>query len=150
MPFVGRRQQRGHGLGSVLGGLFRTVIPFIKQNVATVGRSLAKTGMNIVGDVLEGKKLKDAARKHIPRAMKRTAQNLNWGAANPLVSTVGSNLLQTGVDIAGDVIAGKKFKRAAQQHIPAGIKRVVGSVASQRGRGDRRRVVRQHHRDIFF
>jgi hypothetical protein len=45
MPvFVGRRHQRGHGLGSILGSLFRGVVPFIKRNIGTVGRTLAKTG----------------------------------------------------------------------------------------------------------
>jgi len=54
-PFV----QRGHGLGSVLGGLFRTLRPILwigaksigKQTLKALGREALRTGTNIIRDI---------------------------------------------------------------------------------------------------
>lgn len=143
--FVGARYQRGHGLGSILGGLFRRVVPFIKQNIGTVGKALAKTGLEIAGDVLSGQRVKESLQQRVPEGLKRTAESLNWEQAHPGVKTIGSSLLKTGADIAGDVIGGKKFKEAVLEHGPKGIKRTVKAVLRQKGSGRRRK----RHRDIF-
>ena len=143
--FVGSRYQRGHGLGSMLGSLFRRVVPFIKQNIGTVGKALARTGMEIAGDVLSGQRIKESLQQRVPQGLKRTTENLNWEQAHPGVKTIGSNLLKTGVDIAGDVIGGKKLKEALMEHGPKGIKRTVEDVLRQKGTGRRWK----RHRDIF-
>jgi hypothetical protein len=56
--FAGRRYQRGHGLGSIFGGLFKAAIPLLKKGAKTLGREALKTGLNIVGDV--GRTIKQA------------------------------------------------------------------------------------------
>lgn len=140
--FSGARLQRGHGLGNVLSGVFRKVVPFIKSNVKNIGRNLLTTGVGIVSDVLEGKKFKDAAKQHVSRGLKRTVNQLDWETANPTVKRIGSKLLKTGADIADDVIRGKKFTEAARD----GIKRVVHRRKRQSGGG---RVRRRTQRDIF-
>jgi hypothetical protein len=86
--FAGRRHQRGHGLGSVLSGLFRKVVPFIKDNVRNVGANLLRTGADIAQDMIKGKKFKEAAGKHIPSGLKRTAGDIEWKSANPQVKKV--------------------------------------------------------------
>lgn len=144
--FAGARRQRGHGLGNVLGSLFRGVVPFIKQNIGSVGRTLARTGMDIAGDMLRGRNLKESAKQRVPQGLKRTAENLKWG---PGMKTIGSNLVKTGVDIAGDVIGGKKFKEAVKRRGPEGIKRTVRAAMRQKGSGRRRRNTRRQRRDIF-
>lgn len=62
---------RGGGIGSVLGGLFRSVAPLIKRS----GRSLLKegvsTGLNIANDVLSGENLKQSIKKRSRNAGKR-------------------------------------------------------------------------------
>lgn len=63
--FQGSRGQRGHGLGSVLSGLFRSAVPMIKRGLATFGKHALKTGLEIAGDVAEGKSFKDSARERI-------------------------------------------------------------------------------------
>lgn len=145
--FVGARRQRGHGLGSVLGGLFRSVVPFIKRNIGTIGKTLARTGMTIAGDVMSGRKLKESVKEHVPQGLKRTAESLDWESTHPGVRAVGSNLLKTGAAIAGDVIKGKRLQQSARQRIPKGIKRTVRSFQSQTGSGRRRRHIVK--RDIF-
>ena len=62
--FQGSRGQRGHGLGSMLSGLFRSAVPMIKRGLATFGKHALKTGLEIAGDVSEGKSFKDSAREN--------------------------------------------------------------------------------------
>ena len=63
--FQGSRGQRGHGLGSMLSELFRSAVPMIKRGLATFGKHALKTGLEIAGDVSEGKSFKDSARERI-------------------------------------------------------------------------------------
>jgi hypothetical protein len=58
---AGRRYQRGHGLGSIFGGLFKAAMPLLKKGAKTIGREALKTGLNIVGDVVQGRNIKQAA-----------------------------------------------------------------------------------------
>ena len=55
--FQGSRNQIGHGFGSVLGGLFRTVAPILKR----FGGQALRTGAMILGDMAQGKKFSDVA-----------------------------------------------------------------------------------------
>ena len=59
--FVGARMQRGHGIGSVLGGLFRSAVPLIKKGVSTLGKQALRSGLEFAGDLLQGKSAKEAA-----------------------------------------------------------------------------------------
>ena len=51
--YVGAPYQKGSGIGSFLGGVFRYVLPFLKRGAAAVGKEALSTGMNIVSDVTE-------------------------------------------------------------------------------------------------
>jgi len=78
MPvFRGSRHQRGHGLGSVLSGLFRRfVTPFFRDHGKTLASNTLKTGVDVAEDVLDGRSLKESAKKRLPEGIKRTAQSL--------------------------------------------------------------------------
>ena len=56
---MGRRRQRGHGIGSVISGAFKSLLPTItnlgKNLLGNVGKNLLNTGVNIVGDLMSGK-----------------------------------------------------------------------------------------------
>ena len=70
--FVGRRYQRGHVLGSIFGGLFKAAMPLLKKGAKTLGREALKTGLNIAGDVVQGRNIKQAAQSRL----KSTGENL--------------------------------------------------------------------------
>ena len=70
--FAGRRYQRGHGLGSIFGGLFKAAIPLLKKGTKTLEREALKTGLNIAGDVVQGINIKQAATSRL----KSTGENL--------------------------------------------------------------------------
>jgi len=75
--FAGRRFQRGHGLGSILGGFFRRlVLPFFKTHGKRMLANAVKTGMEVADDVLEGKSVKDSAKSRIPAGIKRAVFSL--------------------------------------------------------------------------
>ncbi|XP_024943873.1 uncharacterized protein LOC112494814, partial [Cephus cinctus] len=61
--FAGSPYQRGHGIGSFLGGLFRRVLPLLSRGARAVGKEAVRAGMNILTDVSErGAPLKQAFR----------------------------------------------------------------------------------------
>ena len=87
MPVVvGTKRQRGHGIGSMLSGLFRNVVlPFLKGNVGSLAGNVLKTGAQVLDDVVRGKSLKDTVKKRIPEAIKAAAQDIDWqtGSGKP-------------------------------------------------------------------
>jgi len=83
---VGRRYQCRHGIGNVLGSLFRRVIgflgrcglDFLKQNRQVAVSNLIKTGVNVLKVVSSGKKVKDALKTRILEGIKQTACKLQF------------------------------------------------------------------------
>ena len=76
LVFVGSRHQRGHGLGSVLEGIFhRFVIPLFKTHNKALARDALRTGVNVVEDVLDGRTLKESVKRRVPEGINRSAQS---------------------------------------------------------------------------
>ena len=63
--FAGAQYQRGHGLGSLFGGLLRSAMPLIKRGAVATKRRVADAGRNLMRGLLApGLR----ARKRIERA----------------------------------------------------------------------------------
>ena len=61
MPyFAGARRQRGHGLGSLLSGLFRSALPLLKQRAMYLAKKVLSTGAQMAGDLLGGESIKSS------------------------------------------------------------------------------------------
>lgn len=45
------RNQRGAGIGSFLGGLFRKILPVLRKGTAAIGREVINSGSNFIGDI---------------------------------------------------------------------------------------------------
>lgn len=67
--YVGRTSQRGHGLGNILGSLFRSILPGLKA----ITPHVLETGVNVVNDVSRGKNWRDALIDQVPRAINKFA-----------------------------------------------------------------------------
>ena len=76
--FVGGRGQKGHGLGSLLSGLFRSAFPMIKRGLTSFGKLALKTGLEVVNDVVDGQSTKESAMQRLPQGIKRFAQSENF------------------------------------------------------------------------
>ena len=56
--FAGAPYQRGHGLGSLFGGLLRSAMPLFKRGVLASGKGVLKTGVRIADAVLSVQSIK--------------------------------------------------------------------------------------------
>ena len=61
--FAGARGQRGHGLGSLFGGLLRSAAPLIKRGAIALGKRTLRTGLHVADDVLSGQNVKKSAKR---------------------------------------------------------------------------------------
>ncbi|CAB3998847.1 Hypothetical predicted protein [Paramuricea clavata] len=52
----------GYGLGNLFRSLARVVTPLVKKGAKTLGKIVATTGADLLGDVAAGKNVKEAAR----------------------------------------------------------------------------------------
>ena len=86
MPvYVGARFQRGHGLGSILSGLFRRILPFFSNNAKQFANNLLQTGAEVVSDVFDNKKkFSESLKERIPQSIKRTVQDLDFQSGSGL------------------------------------------------------------------
>ena len=68
--FYGTRMQRGHGIGNIFSGLFRSIFPMLKRVEPVIGKKALQTGIDIVSDVAAGQSLKESAKSRVSDAMK--------------------------------------------------------------------------------
>jgi len=82
MPvFVGRRHQRSHGLAQTIGGLFeRFVMPIVAPVAKYIGKqilgNMAKTGIEVAGDVIGGRNIKETLKDRGLAGIKRTVAEI--------------------------------------------------------------------------
>ena len=62
--FYGAGTQRGHGLGSILDGLFRAV-PFLSCGAKIIGRQ----AMNVASYITDGKSFQDSAKSRLKKGI---------------------------------------------------------------------------------
>ena len=80
--FYGARTQRGHGLGSILGGLFRRALPFLSSGAKIVGQQ----AMNVASYMINGKSFQDSAKSHLKKGIK------TFVTSNPIIPQSGSGV----------------------------------------------------------
>ena len=74
--FRGSSYQKGYGIGSIIGGLFKSVLPVLKSTALPIlksgakrlGKTALKTGFNILNEGLDGKNLKQSAIRNLTQA----------------------------------------------------------------------------------
>ncbi|KAK3917813.1 Chromodomain-helicase-DNA-binding protein 7 [Frankliniella fusca] len=81
--YAGSSYQKGHGIGSRLGGLFRTVFPLLKSAATAVGSEAARAGAHVLADVASADPFADSAKRHAGGAV----QNLKRKAASAMSGT---------------------------------------------------------------
>jgi len=67
--FTGERYQRGAGLGSMLKGLFRLVLPLAKSAGKAIGMQALETGKEFADDILGGENLSTSLKKRSNEAV---------------------------------------------------------------------------------
>ena len=75
--FYGYAGQRGHGLGSILAGFFRQVLPIINKGLGFFGKEAIRTGAKIASDVVErGENFGDSTKKRVSEHINEFAPGL--------------------------------------------------------------------------
>ena len=64
--FYSASTQRGHGLGSILGELFRRGLPFLSSGAKILGQQ----AMNVASDMIDGKSFQDSAKSRLKEGIK--------------------------------------------------------------------------------
>ena len=83
--FHGSRIQRGYGLGSILGGLFRKALPYLWKGAKYAGKTALRTGANVANDVIDGQNIRASIKARSAQAGKRIANNVT----DSILSKVG-------------------------------------------------------------
>lgn len=102
--YSGPVYQRGYGVGSFLGGLFRAALPLLKKGSLAVGKELLTAGTNFIGDVQSNK----SAKESIKHRAGETVANLKKRALNTMSGDgyIGRNNLKN--------VHSKKKRRCVQ------------------------------------
>ena len=79
--YSGVRYQRGSGtgLGSVLSGLFRQTVPFLKRGLFSLGKYALSSGNKFLEDLEAGKNLNEAAHDRLRAAKNDAIQTITGG-----------------------------------------------------------------------
>ena len=73
--FVGGRNYRGAGLGNVLAGIGRVIMPLIKKGGKAILNEGLRTGANVVQDLIAGRNVKTALKRRAEESGKRLFNN---------------------------------------------------------------------------
>lgn len=76
--YRGAPYQRGHGIGSFLGGLFRRVLPLLTSGARAVGKEALRTGMHVMADMENNVPFKESIKARAKESgleLKRKAQD---------------------------------------------------------------------------
>ena len=88
--YAGSSYQKGYGIGSWLGGLFRSVLPILRSGAIAVGREAARAGSHVLADVATGENVRESVRKHAGEV----ATNLTGQMKRKLESMEGSGAIK--------------------------------------------------------
>ena len=68
--FTGSRNYNGYGLGSILAGIGRAVVPLLRSSGKAILSETAKTGMRVAQDVLSGQNIRSSIKQRAGQAGK--------------------------------------------------------------------------------
>lgn len=66
--YKGAPYQRGHGIGSFLGGLFRSVLPLLKNGAKVVGKEALSAGVGLLSDMINVQPMDESVRSRFKTA----------------------------------------------------------------------------------
>lgn len=66
--YKGVPYQRGHGIGSFLGGLFRSVLPLLSSGARAIGKEALNTGVGLLSDMVNLRPLEESVKSRLKEA----------------------------------------------------------------------------------
>lgn len=122
--YAGPSYQRGYGIGSFLGGLFRTVYPLLKKGSLALGSELLKTGVSCLGDISRSEDpqevFKNRGKEAVNNLSRRAADHMfGSGYKNAVVGRKRSQSSKTSVAVKRKKVAPKKSKKKQTRKVKA-------------------------------
>lgn len=90
--YTGVPYMKGYGLGGILSGVLRSVVPMFKSAGKAILREGLKTGTGILSDTLEGKNIKEAASQRLSQSAKHLTQRATNNLVNRLNKTASGRV----------------------------------------------------------
>lgn len=106
--FQGIPYQRGYGLGSFFGHLFRTILPVAKRIGKTVGKEALAMGANVASDLVQGRNARESLEEHGRQA---AANLMNKASSHIRKNQSGSGLQKRSVSSKTIAIEKPKKRR---------------------------------------
>lgn len=72
--FIGGRNYTGHGIGNLLGGIGRAIVPLLRSGGKALLKEGARTGIRVARDVLSGQNIESSLKQRANQAGKRLFQ----------------------------------------------------------------------------
>lgn len=66
--FKGSPYQRGHGIGSFLGGLFRSVLPLLSSGAKAIGKEALTAGVGLLTDMANSRPMEESIKGRLKNA----------------------------------------------------------------------------------
>lgn len=85
--YSGPIYQRGYGIGSFLGGLFRSILPILKKGSIAVGKEILSSGSHFLNDIGNDVKPRDALRSRAREAYNNIKRKAMHGEGYKAVRT---------------------------------------------------------------
>lgn len=120
--YKGVPHQRGHGIGSFLGGLFRSVLPLLSSGFRTVGKEALNAGVGLLSDMMNSHPLEDSFKSRF--------------------KDVSANLKRKADEKIDSLMSGSGYKRIRKTRSPAILRKTLQGRRSQKS-------VRTKFQDIF-
>ena len=92
--YSGTPYMKGYGLGGILSGVLRSVVPMFKSAGKTLLREGLKTGTNILTDALDGRNIKESASQRLSQSAKHLTQR----AAQQLSTRLNNRTVRKGLN----------------------------------------------------
>ena len=83
--FIGGRSQRGNGLGNILAGIARAVVPVLKRGGKSLLEESVRTGASILQDVVRGGNIKTSANRRLKEGGTRLVSRATDALIKPSV-----------------------------------------------------------------
>lgn len=135
--YRGGGNQKGHGLGNILGGLARGVGPLLQPVISQAKREAARGGMRALGDVI-------LRRQNLKTALRNRAMESGHKILSSAVDRVAG-----GIKRAAGAYMGRPAKVRRRARAPPAKRKPTKKVTSTAVKRRKKPVRRQRGRDIF-
>ena len=147
--YSGPLYQSGHGIGSFLAKIYRTVSPYLKSGAKKIGREVLRTGTDIINDIDNEIPIKDALKTRSKEAFNRitggTYKQSNFGQ----IPQTDSNRRRVRKQSIQKIITKIEKERLKKQKKRINKNRKKSAKKAKKSKNSGKKIKKQRRADIF-